>query len=229
MYPPPPPISGLNTPSVSTNLCFWATTWNSWLGKASIGFWMLLCRTLKHISGESIVTCPDPTLSLGKVPHDYWAISWLCRLSMQSRFWISQWNSATSLKYDSGILISHTIDAADSAQAQQSPRPFLCERVGSGHETSENTVCRRWEHCMWPRSQAIEEMAWELDKWAWSSYMKVEWAFQPRKPFLQIPYQKLFLSWIFTYCMCTKLKGTQLFNHTVCQYSLYFLEPQCVV
>jgi len=45
------------------------------------------------------------------------------------------------LKYHSGILISHTIDTADSAQAQRSPHPFPCERVGSGHETSENTTC----------------------------------------------------------------------------------------
>jgi len=36
---------------------------------------------LLHEAEASLASCPDPALSQGKGSGDYWAISWLCRLS----------------------------------------------------------------------------------------------------------------------------------------------------
>jgi len=51
---------------------------------------MHICVSLScylEASTVLVVSCPDPTLSQGKGSGDYWAISWLCRLSSID-FWM---------------------------------------------------------------------------------------------------------------------------------------------
>ena len=67
---------------------------------------MHICVSLScylEASTVLVVSCPDPALSQGKGSGDYWAISWLCRLSSID-FWMDvnymlAWLKAISLAY----------------------------------------------------------------------------------------------------------------------------------
>ena len=91
-----------------------------------------------------VVSCPDPTLSRGKVSGDHWVIPWLCRVS------------SLDTEQPNEIALCHaTMRSTDRPICSLVPRPhprfcnatqvtwlmafcwlaFPRERVGSGHET----------------------------------------------------------------------------------------------